>query len=247
MNRIPLLIMLMAGLYCSSSLSYSQSTSTDIMKELTIPKIPHSGDTSLIAIKEKLVKYAPLHTLDVINWPEYSYQPDVQFRIGHTGDAIWLTFYVTEDHVLARHMNTNSPTHKDSCVEFFLSPRKDENYYNFEFNAIGTTHLAYGNNVHQRKFIEPELISTLIRSHSSLGSEPVDDQGGRTSWDLTVVIPAAILIHDPLEELTGHTMRANFFKCGDETYTPHFLSWNPISTERPSFHQPTYFGRVVFE
>ncbi len=217
------------------------------MKELSIPKIPDSGDTSLIAIKEKLEKYAPLYKVDVVNWPDYPYQPDVRFRIGHTGDNICLVFYVTEDHVLARHMNTNSSTHKDSCVEFFLSPRKDENYYNFEFNAIGTTHLAYGNNVRQRTFIEPDLITTLIRNQSSLGSEPVDIRGGRTSWDLTVVIPAAILVHDPMEELSGQTMMANFFKCGDETDTPHFLSWNPIGTSQPSFHQPTYFGRVVFE
>jgi len=47
--------------------------------------------------------------------------------------------------------------------------------------------------------------------------------------------------------LTGRRVKANFYKCGDNMKTPHYLSWNPIGTERPNFHTPDYFGTIVFE
>jgi hypothetical protein len=42
-------------------------------------------------------------------------------------------------------------------------------------------------------------------------------------------------------------MGANFYKCGDELPTPHFLSWNPIEWKEPSFHRPEQFGKLIFE
>ena len=233
--------------YSTTPPSFGQSHQHLPMNEITVPRIPVSEDTSITSIKNHLKKHSPLHTIEQVNWSDYPYRPSVNFRIGHTGTEIWLTFYVVEKHVLARKTETNSATHLDSCVEFFIDPRQDGNYYNFEFNAIGTTHLAYGQNVRERRFIDPERIQSQIRTHSSLGTDPIDQQNGEFSWDLTVVIPVSILTHDEVNEWSGKTMRANFFKCGDETDTPHFLSWNPVGTKRPSFHQPEYFGRLVFE
>ncbi len=42
-------------------------------------------------------------------------------------------------------------------------------------------------------------------------------------------------------------LKANFYKCGDELQTPHFLSWNPIEIEKPDFHRPDFFGTLRFE
>ena len=56
------------------------------------------------------------------------------------------------------------------------------------------------------------------------------------------MIPLSILgldtDHKP-EKLLG-----NFYKCGDATEMPHYLSWNPIQTERPDFHRPEFFGEL---
>ena len=41
-------------------------------------------------------------------------------------------------------------------------------------------------------------------------------------------------------------MRANFYKCGDKTLQPHFLSWSPIHSEKPDFHRPEDFGIINF-
>ena len=39
----------------------------------------------------------------------------------------------------------------------------------------------------------------------------------------------------------------NFYKCGDETSKPHFVTWNPVGTETPDYHQSAYFGELSFE
>jgi hypothetical protein len=51
----------------------------------------------------------------------------------------------------------------------------------------------------------------------------------------------------PIKLEAGATLRANFYKCGDELQVPHFLSWNPIGVETPDFHRPEFFGKLVLE
>ena len=78
-----------------------------------------------------------------------------------------------ENHVLAKNINPNSAVHRDSCVEFFVDPDQSGNYYNFEFNCIGTTHLAYGPSRSSRTFIPSKLISNNIKTWSTLGNDPL--------------------------------------------------------------------------
>ena len=42
-------------------------------------------------------------------------------------------------------------------------------------------------------------------------------------------------------------MRANCYKCGDCTVQPHYLAWNPPTSENPDFHRPQDFGALIFE
>ena len=51
---------------------------------------------------------------------------------------------------------------------------------------------------------------------------------------------------DSLAPLDGRTMRANFYKCGDNTSHPHWGAWNSIGDEL-NFHQPAQFVLLKFE
>src|SRR5690625_7843138 len=86
-----------------------------------------------------------------------------------------------------------------------------------------------------------------MKIYSSIGTNPVDIRQNLREWSLTAIVPVEIFVHHQGLELSGLRARANFYKCGDETETPHYLSWNPIDTARPDFHQPSYFGRLLFE
>ena len=41
-------------------------------------------------------------------------------------------------------------------------------------------------------------------------------------------------------------VRGNFYKCASATSEPHYLSWNPILTDKPDFHRPDFFGDIYF-
>jgi len=46
--------------------------------------------------------------------------------------------------------------------------------------------------------------------------------------------------------LKGKIFRANFYKCGDKLTVPHYVTWNPVGTENPDYHQPEHFGLLKF-
>lgn len=220
---------------------------TDMKKELFVKQISDAKTSSLAEVGRLLEKETELQQIAVVNWDAFSYQPEVKFRIAHNKDHIWLKFYVSENHILAQQTETNSATHKDSCVEFFVDPEQTGKYYNFEFNCIGTVHLAYGAGRHDRVFIPTELIENNIQIVSSLGDTPFKEKSGAYSWEMTVAIPKSVFIHNNQLQLQHLTANANFYKCGDDTSEPHYLTWNPVETEKPDFHQPNYFGVLLFE
>lgn len=224
----------------------SQTVMND-MNTLNIREIAFSGEADLTTVSELLEANTEPHELDRINWESFPYRPEVTFRMAHHDNQIWLKFYVKEENILAQRTQTNSATHRDSCVEFFLDPLGDGNYYNFEFNCIGVTHLAYGPDRHERTFVDAAIIEKKIRIESTLGNQAFEERKGGHEWEMTVVIPAALLIHHKGLVLEGLGAKANFYKCADDTSRPHYLSWNAVGTEGPDFHQPSFFGNLIFE
>jgi hypothetical protein len=125
----------------------------------------------------------------------------------------------------------------DSCLEFFLSP-DGKRYFNFEFNPKGTMYLGFGtgreNNVRQLPADYRRLFSVT----------PFRDGD---CWGIDFRIPAPFIkLYVPSFRLEkGMTLTGNFYKCGDETEQPHYLTWNPIECDHPDFHLPAFFGRLL--
>ena len=210
-----------------------------------ITRITSTQLTNMAQFASALEKQAVVHQIAQLNWPEFSYRPKVSFRIGHTNDRIVLKFYVEEEAVRAVETRINGEVYKDSCVEFFVS-LDGVHYYNFEFSCIGTPHVAYGEGRHNRQLL-PEEILRKIQVESTLGNEPFETKTGGFAWELTTVIPVECFIHNPELKLEGLSAKANFYKCGDELPTPHFVTWNPVGTSQPDYHRPEYFGKIEFE
>lgn len=211
---------------------------------LQIPYLKTKELNQISQFAHALEKEAVLHTISVVNWADFPYKPKVNFRIGHSGDKIGIKFYVEEEAVRAAAIKINGEVYKDSCVEFFVS-FDGENYYNFEFSCIGTPHVAYGPGRHNRKFLPKKAIKQ-IELESTLGKKPFDTRTGGFSWELNAVIPVSSFVFDKGLKLSGLEASANFYKCGDELPTPHFVTWNPIGTEQPDYHRPEFFGKIKF-
>ena len=205
-----------------------------IKKELQIPFLEISSSLERDGVPVEITE---------LNWPEFAYKPDVSLLCAYTSDEILLKYRVRESHVRGINTAVNSEVYKDSCVEFFISIDA-EVFYNFEFNCIGTAYCAYGTR-ENRTLLDEKLVSG-IRTSSTLGSTALEERKMEGEWELSVAIPLNTFKEKELQNPGDKTFFANFYKCGDELPRPHYLSWNPIDTGKPDFHQPDYFGIVHF-
>ena len=180
------------------------------------------------------------------NWAErFPYQPAVKFRIAHTGKQILLHYEVEETCIRAIAEGDNGNVCEDSCCEFFFQPQKGPGYYNFECNCAGTLLLGYREDSLSKRRATEETLG-LIDRWSSLGRERRPLQEGNFHWQLALLIPVAALFQSNIGCLDGMRARANFYKCGDKLTRPHYLSWQPIKADKPSFHLPPFFGECQF-
>jgi hypothetical protein len=196
-------------------------------------------------ISEKMDEQESRLMIDTINWKGYNYKPDVELSIAYSDHEIFLKYYVTERYFKAEKTDPNQMVCEDSCVEFFVSPEDDGIYYNIEFNAIGTCLLGTGTERANSKRVKPEVISK-IRRLTTAGSEPFSEKTGEYAWAITIAIPFEVFFHHQVKDLKGKIFRANFYKCGDKLTVPHYVTWNPVGTENPDYHQPEHFGLLKF-
>ncbi len=216
------------------------------MKTVTVQKIEKNNVSANQIATLFDTNKIPFQTIASLNWDEYPYQPEVTFRIAHDATSIFLNYHVKEKSIRARYSKDNSMVWADSCVEFFILPPGQNEYYNIESNCIGTLFFGIGEDGSYRE-PAPAEFSNQIQRWSSLGNQSFEERIGDVEWELSLIIPMNAFFKGDIEKLSGQVMKGNFYKCGDELISPHFLSWNPINTEKPNFHLPEFFGSLVFE
>lgn len=200
------------------------------------------SDDAISTVACRLNK-AMKHSLAHRPWPAYPYKPEVYFSIAYDATCLYLQYSVKEASLKAEHGRPNDPVYQDSCVEFFISFDDDTSYYNFEFNCIGTVLAAYGQGRNNRELL-PSSVLEKIRYQAVITKE---NRESLVNWQLTLTIPYDAFVYHPVTSLRGKQCRANFYKCGDQLPQPHFLAWADIQSSEPDFHQPQYFGTVLFE
>lgn len=213
------------------------------MKHLDIPYLPQlCGLSAPDQIINQLESHGSRAAIDSVNWPDaFPYQPLTAFSAAHNGEKIFIDFFTRCNFLRAENYLPQSPVSQDSCVEFFVAPHLDGEYWNFEFNCIGTI-----NSSHRRERPAPTRLSadelSRISVYPSCGTKPFRELEGLFSWNLLVEIPLDLI--GVKYEGKPIDMRGNFYKCASATSMPHYLSWNPIATDKPDFHRPEFFGTL---
>ncbi|MDZ4058607.1 MAG: carbohydrate-binding family 9-like protein, partial [Bacteroidales bacterium] len=90
-------------------------------------------------------------------------------------------------------------------------------------------------------------VTSRIRRTSTLGNSGFDTKEGDFKWSIIIAIPIELLNIGSDNSLRGRVVKANFYKCGDDLPERHYLTWNPVGTEKPDFHRPEFFGDLYFE
>lgn len=216
------------------------------MKTATVPKIfDRETRPGLKDVSRKLDLYGAQIDIDTINWPQFDYAPKVKTLLGYGNKELYLKYFVDDKYFVARNKETNQNIYEDSCVEFFVAP-SDDGYYNFEINAIGACLMGFGPSKEDRERVNPEIVSK-IRRLSSFGKKAQEEEIRDVQWNIVIAIPFGVFFNHQIKDLSGCQFKANFYKCGNRLSVPHYLSWNPITTEKPNFHKPENFGLLVFQ
>jgi len=203
------------------------------MSALKIPYLKEMSPETPVTCTDRMMTEGAKLNIDKINWNDYPFIIDVKVNLGYSDHYLWLNYIVEKELVRAVCRMDQEPVWQDSCVEFFIS--QGDIYRNFEFNSLGVCLSASGVDRHDRKSLESDAMAKITR-FPSLNIENLPDENTPANWTLMVAIPLDII---GLE--AGSQFRANFYKCGDETKVPHYLSWSAITTPSPDFHRPEYF------
>lgn len=154
--------------------------------------------------------------------------------------ALYIHQCAVEPHIRAELNDPLAPVCEDSCMEFFFCPSPgSDRYFNFEWNPNGCLYLG---------LCSGHGFSVRLLPKNTLEQFDVHTVRTADGWEIFYQIPLSFIsLFFPDFRLTsGSTIRANCYKCGDKTVQPHYLSWNPCSSETPNFHQPSDFGIMIF-
>jgi hypothetical protein len=214
------------------------------MKTLSIPFLPDVKGLSPEEVALILDDFGTRFSIEYLNWPDqFSYKPITFVSAGHSKADLYLLFQVHGNCLRAVCTKDNQSVHEDSCVEFFVKAPEEDTYFNFEFNCTGVCKAArhFGNREDFVYLSPSEMLE--IERWSSIGKRAFNEINGLFSWELAVKIPFRLMGINP--EYLPFKLLGNFYKCADLTSQPHYVSWNPIETEKPDFHRPEYFGELL--
>ncbi len=179
-------------------------------------------------------------------WMENNYEPEVTVKACYCDEYIYVRFFVYEKRVTITYLNVGDPVFKDSCVEFFINlfPKETEEYFNIELNAIGTIKMGYGIKRNRKYLTASDLKDMKVVTSIK---KPIIGFHGSDHWKLYCAIPIKVFEKVYNRKFKGYDAIGNFYKCGDETEYKHYGMWNLIENEKPDFHLPKYFGKIIFD
>lgn len=177
--------------------------------------------------------------------------PKTQVKVLYDDQKIYVYFKVQDQYLRAVAEKFQDPVCRDSCVEFFFVPGSDlaTGYFNFEVNCGGTFLIYHQTalNENQVKLSEDDI--KLIKVEKNMPKIVDPEIKESTEWFIKYSFNIDMLskyckVDKPC---SGAKWRGNFYKCGDRTSHPHWITWSEVDSPEPDFHVPTSFGVLNFK
>lgn len=212
---------------------------------LNVPFVEGLDAMSMASVADYMELHLKKVGINCVNWEDkYPYHPITVFSMAYSDKFLYVNYFVRCNYLRAVNYKNNSPVAEDSCVEFFLQTPGSEEYWNFEFNCIGAINASHRKDrKHPMRLTDMELAT--VKRYATCGNNPFQELEGIFNWGLAIAIPFELIGVDvskrPIE------MKGNLYKCASATSMPHYLSWALIKTDKPDFHRPEYFGKIILE
>lgn len=179
------------------------------------------------------------------------FAPTVEAKMAYDDNNVYVIFRVQDRHVQSTVTQINGPVSENSCVEFFFAPDSalPLHYFNLEINAGGTPLMFY--------IIKPWSGVTKLKDGEiknieiahSLPSVVDPEMEGPVTWTIEYRIPLGLLkkYSNVSQPAPGVQWKGNFYKTGSKTSNPNYMTWSFVDNEKPNFHLPQFFGKLIFE
>lgn len=197
---------------------------------------------SFVYGQEPLSPILPDSEITSFFWEKEGYsRPKVKFCFyGVEGKGLYARFAAEEQNILARYTQRDEPCWCDSCCELFIAPVEgDGRYINIEMNPNGAYLSQFGAVREGRVFVK-ELTSL---------APVVEAWREGCSWGVSVFVPDELIrvLYGKADYSTkpGTVMRGNFYKCADDSVSPHYGAYFPVDDAALGFHNPAKFGKII--
>ncbi len=181
-------------------------------------------------------------------WYQSGEKEPTEAKIVWDDERIYFAFQCADKHISAEQYGPNSPVSRDDCCEAFISPVPEGSerldYINYEINCIGTWLVGYhakSRNADRGKW-EPGGIVIGRYIKGTVNNDKDIDEG----WVLEFSVPWTHFREFGAEfpPKDGQVIHVGLHRCGGKT-NAQYSQWAPSQTERPNFHSPQDFGKVI--
>lgn len=193
-------------------------------------------------------KDVPIAEINSFHWEaDTPYRPKSYAQLAAMkAEGLYVRMWSFEEKPRCIYTKDGDPVYRDSCLECFFTLQNpvDESpcfYINFEMNANAVLLTEFGNGRgHARRKTEH------FSAHAPQVTPFSFQEDSQTAWGVLLFIPEALLsdlYNNPISFETI-TLYGNFYKCGDDTETPHFAAFSPVDSEALGFHNPARFAKI---
>lgn len=182
-------------------------------------------------------------------WYESGEKEQTEAKIVWDDERIYFAFRCDDKHISAEQFSPNSPVSRDDCCEAFIAPVPEGaerlDYTNYEINCIGTWLVGYHakSRNDERGKTEPGGVVIGRYIKGTVNNDQDLDEG----WVLEFSIPWTHFrdFGATFPPKDGQVIYLGLNRCGGKT-NAQYSQWAPSQTERPQFHSPRDFGKVIF-
>ena len=185
----------------------------------------------------------------VFQWYESGEKEQTEAKILWDNDRLYFSFKCDDKHVWAEHFIHNSAVFRDDCCEAFISPvpegKERLDYINYEINCLGSWLAGYHAKSRgtDKRWVDCSGLEIGRFIHGTCSNDEDADDG----WVLEFSVPfrhfAEFAATYPPKD--GQVIFLGLNRLGGKT-NMQYSQWAPSQTEKPNFHKPEDFGKVIF-
>lgn len=181
-------------------------------------------------------------------WYESGEKEQTEAKIVWDDERIYFAFTCDDKYIAAGQFSPNSPVSLDDCCEAFIAPVPDGperlDYINYEVNCIGTWLTGYHAKSRDKNLGKWDD-GHLVIGRNIKGTCNKDDDTDE-GWVLEFSVPWS---HFKEFDVTfpprdGQVIHIGLNRCGGKV-DAQYSQWAPSQTEKPQFHAPEDFGKVI--